>query len=60
VFAVCGTVFVGLGECVYSVCGNDWSGFWGVNVCSVCDRFVWDWGSECVLFVGEFGVGLME
>jgi len=31
-----------------------------VSVCSVCDSFVWVWGSECVLFVGEFVVGLGE
>jgi len=30
---------------VCAVCGKNWCGFWG---------------SECVLFVGEFGVGLLE
>jgi len=58
------------------VCGIVWSGFGGVSVCCVRDGFgvdlggvsvccVWDileWigGSECVLFVGMFGVDLGE
>jgi len=66
---------VGLGERVCGVCGRVWWGFgkvsrccgwesfvWvgGVSVCYVLERWVWDWGRECVVFVGEFGVGLGE
>jgi len=29
-------------------------------VCCVWDRFVWVWGSECLLCVGQFYVGLGE
>jgi len=29
-------------------------------VCCVWDSLVWVWGSECVLCVGQFGVGLWE
>jgi len=47
-------------------------GFWGENMCCVWDSFVWVrglsvcrvweslvwvWGRDCVLCVGEFGVG---
>ena len=40
------------------MCGAVWCGFGGVSVCCVWDSLVWVWGSECVLCVGQFGVGL--
>ena len=51
-FAVC------LGERVCAVCGTVCCGFGVVGVCRVWDSFVWVWGSEFVLCVGEFGLGL--
>jgi len=39
------------------VCGRVWCGFVGVSVCSVWDSLVCVCGSECVLCVGQFGVG---
>ena len=32
----------------------------GVSVCCVWDSLVWGCGSECVLCVGQFVVGLWE
>ena len=40
--------------------GTVWGGFCGVILCCVWDSLVWFWGSEFVLFVGQFGVGLGE
>ena len=40
--------------------GTVWSGFGVVSVCCVWDSLERVWGSECVLCVGEFGVGLGE
>ena len=31
-----------------------------MSFCCVWDNLVWDWGSECVLCVGQFGAGLGE
>ena len=45
---------------VCAECGTVWCGFGGVSVCCVWDSLVWVWGSECVLCVGQFGVGLGE
>ena len=42
------------------MCGRVWFGFGGVSVCCVWDSLVWVCGSECVLCVGQFGVGLWE
>jgi len=42
------------------VCETLWSGLRGVSVCCLWDSLEWVWGSECVLFVGQFGVGLGE
>jgi len=36
------------------------AGFGGVSLCCVWDSLVWDWGSECVLCVGQFGACLGE
>ena len=36
---------------------DSWFGFEGVSVCCLWDSFVWVWGSEFVLCVGQFGVG---
>jgi len=33
---------------------------WGVSVCCAWDCLVWFWVSECLLCVGQFGVGLSE
>jgi len=40
------------------VCGKVWCVFVGVSVCCVWDSLVRVCGSECVLCVGQFGVGL--
>ena len=48
------------GECVCAVRGTVCSGFVGVSVCCVWNSFVWVCGSECVLCVGQFVVGLWE
>jgi len=54
-----GQFCVGWGSvCVCAVCGTDWSGFGVVRVCCMWERLVWVWGSESVLCVGQFGVGL--
>jgi len=45
---------------VCGVLGTVWSGFVGVNVCCVCYSLVCVCGNECVLCVGQFGVGLSE
>jgi len=45
---------------VCAVCWTDLSGFVGVSVCCLWDSLVWVCGSECVLFVGQFCVGLWE
>jgi len=42
------------------VCWTLWSGFGGVSECCVWDCLEWVWGSECVLCVGQFCVGLGE
>ena len=42
--------------CVWERLGR----FWGIEFCCVWDSLVWDCGSECVLCVGQFGVGLWE
>jgi len=42
------------------VCGRDWGGFGGVSLCCVWDSLGRVWGSEVVLCVGAFGVGLGE
>ena len=45
-----------------SVCCVWYSLVWilGVSVCCVWDSLVWVWGSEFVLCVGQFVVGLWE
>ena len=43
-----------------AVCGTVWCGFGGVSVCCVWESLVWVCGSECVLCVGQYGVGLWE
>jgi len=43
---------------VCAVCGTDWCGFVGEIVCCVWDSLVWVCGSECVLCLGQFHVGL--
>jgi len=48
------------GERVFAVCGTVWSGFGGVSVCCVWDSLLFVCGRECVLCVGQFGVGLWE
>ena len=52
-----GAFDVSLGERVFAVCGRVWGGFVGVRLYCVWDSLVWVWGSECVLCVGQFGVG---
>ena len=42
------------------MCGKVWRGFVGVSVCCVWDSLLLVCGSECVLFVGQFGVGFWE
>ena len=42
------------------MCGTVWCGFGGVSVCCVWDSLGRVFGSEIVLRVGEFGVGLGE
>jgi len=42
------------------VCGSVLCGFVGVSVCCVWDILLWVCGSECLLGVGELGVGLWE
>jgi len=51
---------VGLGECVCAVIGRYWGGFGGVSLCCVWESMVWVWGSEFLLCVGQYGVGLGE
>ena len=43
-----------------AVCGTVICGFEGVIVCCVLDSLLWVCVSECVLCVGQFGVGLWE
>jgi len=42
------------------VCRTVWCGFVGVSLCCVWYRLVWVWGSDCVLCLVQFGVGLWE
>ena len=42
------------------MCGTVWFGFGGVSLCCVWDCLLWVCGSEFVLCVGKFGVGLWE
>ena len=42
------------------MCGRVWSGIGGVSLGCVWDSFVVVWGSEFVLSVGQFVVGLEE
>ena len=42
------------------MCGTVWCGFGGVSIFCVWDRLLRVWGSEFVLCVGQFGVGLGE
>ena len=42
------------------MCGTVLCGFGGVSLCCVWESFVWVWGSEFVLCVGQFCVGLWE
>jgi len=42
------------------VCGTDCGGSALVSLCCVWERFVWFWGSEIMVCVGEFGAGLRE
>jgi len=42
------------------VCGRDWGGIGGVSLCCVWDSLGRVWGSDFVLCVGAFGVGLGE
>ena len=57
---MCGIVFNGFGVLIFVVCGRVWNGFGGVILCCVLDGLVWVWGSEVVLCMGQFGVGLGE
>jgi len=75
-FVLCvGQFVVGLGELVFAVFGIVCCWFGGVRLCCVWDSLVWVWGvivccvwdnlvlvsgSEFVLFVGKFVVGLGE
>jgi len=52
-----GAFDVSLGERVCAVCGRVWGGLVGVSLCCMWDSLVWVWGSECVLCVGQFGLG---
>ena len=57
---MCGTVwcgFEGVSECCV---WHSLVWFLGVSVCRVWDSLVWVWGSEFVLCVVQFGVGLGE
>jgi len=36
---------------VCAVCGTVLCGFGEVSLCCVWDCLVWNWGSDCVLFV---------
>ena len=45
---------------MFAVCGTVWCGFGGVSLCCVLVNFVFVCGSECVLCVGQFCVGLAE
>jgi len=40
------------------VCWTVWCGYGGVRLCCVWDSLGWVWGSEFLLCVREFGVGL--
>jgi len=51
---------VNVGEKVYVVFGTVWNVFGRVIVCCVWDSLEWVWGSECVLCVRQFDVGLGE
>jgi hypothetical protein len=42
------------------VFGTVWSGFGGVSVCCLSDSVKWVSWSECVLCLGQFGMGLVE
>jgi len=44
---------------VCAVCGTVCCGFVGVSLCCVWDSLLWFVGSECVLCVGKFGVGMV-
>jgi len=47
------------GECVFLLCvGGIGVGFRRVSVCCARESLMWVYGSECVLCVGEFGLGL--
>jgi len=50
----------GLGEGFCAVCGTDWCGFEGLRMCCVCDSLVREFGSEYMLCVGQFCVGMCE
>ena len=41
-----------------AVCGTVWCGFGGLSVWCVGNSLLWVCGSEYVLCVGKFGVGL--
>jgi len=51
---------VRLGECVFAVCGTVWCGIGGVRICCVWDSLVPVWGREYVPYVGQIGAGLGE
>ena len=51
---------VGFGSEFVLCVGQIVVGFGGVSVCCVWDRLVWVCGSECVLCLVQFGVGLWE
>ena len=53
-----GKLHVDLGERNCFVFGRVWCGFGGVILCCVNDSSLWVWGSLCVLFAGQYFVGL--
>ena len=58
VFAVCGKVWIVSGKREYAVCGIVWNGFGGLILSCVWESLGRVWGSEFVLCVRDFGVGL--
>jgi len=57
---VFGTVLCGFGGVSCAVCGTVWGGFVGVSLCCVWENLGRVWGSEFVLCVVQFFVGLWD
>ena len=57
---MCGSVWCGIVGVSVCLCRTVWYVFVGVSVCCVWDNLVWVCGSEFVLCVAQFGVGLWE